>query len=112
MLVPSLPHLSPFVRIEKEITVGFLDRETLDFPLNAVNLILASLPPPNSRSQEMESYVYKKQVVQALIKSGKAEHLLQLDYLKEERENRVEIVIDEENSVVAENSDTKGEEDE
>ena len=35
----------------------------------------------------MESYIRKKEVVQALIRAGKAEHLLRLEDLKEGRES-------------------------
>ena len=36
----------------------------------------------------MESYIRKKEVVQTLIRAGKAEHLLRLEDLKEGRESR------------------------
>ena len=49
-----------------------------------------SFVKPLNLTQELESYARKKEIVQALIREGKAEYLLRLDDLKEARENREE----------------------
>ena len=41
----------------------------------------------------MESYIRKKDIVQAMVRAGKAEYILRLDDFKEARENRDDIAF-------------------
>ena len=48
--------------------------------------------------QEMESYIRKKDIVQALIRAGKAEYILRVDDMKASRENEEDNVADQQSN--------------